>query len=528
MAKDIEIIKKGYSKDRFNLNQIDELKKCMADPLYFCKTYVKIQHPTKGRVPFETYPFQEELIETFHKYKYSIALTARQMGKTTCAAGFLLWKAMFEPDTTILIAANKYTAALEIMDRIRFAYENLEQYNWLRSGVVEYNKGTISFDNGSRIISRATSKDAGRGLSISLLYLDEFAFVQPNKATEFWSAISPTLATGGSCIITSTPNNDEDQFAQVWFGAINNIDEHGEERAGGVGTNGFRPVRVTWDKHPDRDEDWASTQRGQLGEEKFQREYECKFVSEDETLINPLTLANLVSEEPLFKIGQVRWFAEPKPNHVFGATLDPSMGTGGDFAAIQVFDLTTMTQLAEWKHNKTITKDQVEILRKCLLYIAQTLAHNPEQEGDPEIYWTLENNTLGEAALVQIENVGEENFPGIFVHEPRKSGGGKGRKGLNTNGKSKMSACARFKTLIETRRMTVKSRALLGEMKNFVRGGGSYQAKAGVHDDLVMGSLQIVRLLQIVANWDQSIEDNLRSAYEDDDDLSSSPMPMVF
>lgn len=527
MAKEVEIIKKGYSKDRFNLNQIEELKKCMKDPLYFCKNYVKIQHPKHGRVPFELWPYQEEMIDAFHKNRYCIALTARQMGKTTCAAGFLLWKAMFEPDTTILIAANKFVAALEIMDRIRFAYENLEQYNWLRSGVVEYNKGTIAFDNGSRIISRATSKDAGRGLSISLLYLDEFAFVQPNKAEEFWSAIQPTLSTGGSCIITSTPNNDEDQFAKIWFSAINNIDEHGNEIPGGLGSNGYKPLRVTWDKNPERDDEWARIQRGQLGEEKFQREFECKFVSEDETLINPMVLANLSPQDPIFKIGQMRWFEEPKPNHIYGATLDPSMGTGSDYAAIQVFDMSTMTQVAEWRHNKTITQDQVEILRKALLYIHHTLVNHPDQDGDPEIYWTVENNSLGEAALVQIDNIGEENFPGIFTHEPRKSGGGRGRKGLNTNTRTKTTACARFKTLVETRRMTVKSRALLSELKNFVRGGGSYKGKIGVNDDLVMGTLQIVRLLQICADWEEEIEENLKTVGADDDDIGSAPMPIV-
>lgn len=532
MAKENDIIKKGYSKDRFGLHQIEELKKCMADPIYFCKNYVKIQHPIRGRVPFELWPYQEEMVGSFHKHRYTIALTARQMGKTTCAAGFLLWKAMFEPDTTILIAANKFVAALEIMDRIKFAYENLEQYNWLRCGVTEYNKGTVAFDNGSRIIARATSKDAGRGLSITLLYLDEFAFVQPNKAEEFWSAIQPTLSTGGSCIITSTPNNDEDQFAKIWFAAENNLDDNGNEIPGDVGSNGYKALKVTWDKNPTRDDKWAAEQRSQLGDEKFEREFNCKFVSEDETLINPMVLSNLSSQDHKFKIGQgdlaVKWFDEPVANHIYGATLDPSMGTGSDFSAMQIFDLTTMTQVGEWRHNKTNIQTQVDLLRKSLLYIHHTLKADPEQDGDPEIYWTVENNSLGEAALVQIDNIGEENFPGIFTHEPRKSGGGKGRKGLNTNMRTKMTACSRMKTLIETRRMTLKSRALLTELKNFVRGGGSYQAKAGIHDDLVMSTVQIVRLLQICADWEESIETNMKASSYDDDDNGATPMPMSF
>jgi hypothetical protein len=525
-SKEIEIIKKGYSKDRFNLNQIEELKKCMSDPLYFCKNYMKIQHPMKGRVPFVPYPYQEELINMFHQNRWSIALTGRQQGKTTTAGAFLLWKAMFHPDTTILIAANKYNQALEIMDRIRFAYENLEEYNWLRAGVLEYNKGTISFDNGSKIISRATSPDAGRGLSISLLYCDEFAFVHPNKATEFWSAISPTLATGGGCIITSTPNSDEDQFAQIWFGSQNTIDETGEELPDGLGSNGFKGMKVTWDKHPDRDHEWSVTQKAQLGEEKFRREYNCEFVGADETLINALTIAGLGSQDPMFKIGDVRWFEEPRANHIYGAALDPSAGTGGDPSAIQIYDMTSMTQVAEWRNNKTVILDQVGILHKSLLYIQHKLSRDPEQQGEPEIYWSVENNGCGEAALSEIEHIGEENFPGVFVHEPKRSGGGRGRKGLNTNTRTKMTACIRFKSLVESRKMTIRSKALISEIKNFVRGDGSYKAKLGSHDDLVMSTLQVVRLLQICADWDDVLESNLKSA--GDDEGGAEPMPMSF
>ena len=525
MAKEIEIIKKGYSRDRFKLSQIEELRRVMSDPIYFCKKYVKIQHPTKGRVPFELYPYQEELINTFFQYRNSIALTARQMGKTTCAAGFLLWKAMFEPDCTILIAANKYVQALEIMDRIKFAYENLEEYNWLRAGVVEYNKGTISFDNGSKIISRATAKDSGRGLSITLLYCDEFAFVQPNKAEEFWSAISPTLATGGNCIITSTPNHDEDQFAQIWFGAKNVIDDEGNIIPNGVGRNDFKAIEVTWHDHPDRDEKWATSERAKLGEDKFLREYECKFVSEDETLINPLALAGLSGVDYEYKIDGMRWYEDPKPNHIYGVALDPSVGTGGDFSAIQVVDLTAMTQVAEWRNNKTTTPDQIELLRKSLIYIHQTLATNPNQVEEPEIYWTVENNGCGEAALVAIDSLGEETFPGFFVSEPRKSGGGRGRKGIHTSNRSKMAVCSRFKSLVESRRLVIKSKALITELKSFVRGGNSFKAKPGVKDDLVLSMLHVMRLLQIVANWDDQLEEVLK--HTNDDDWDSDPMPIV-
>ena len=174
----------------------------------------------------------------------------RQSGKTTCAAGYLLWYAMFHPDQTILVAAHKYTGSQEIMQRIRYAYEDCPDH--IRCGVTNYNKGSIEFDNGSRIVSATTTGNTGRGMSISLLYCDEFAFVQPNIADEFWTSISPTLATGGRAIITSTPNSDEDTFANIWKEAEKKFDEHGNTTE--LGLNGFHSFRAEWWEHPDRDD----------------------------------------------------------------------------------------------------------------------------------------------------------------------------------------------------------------------------------------------------------------------------------
>lgn len=531
MAKDdIEIIKKGYQKERYTAHQVDELARCMVDPIYFIETYMMIQHAKRGRVVFEPYEYQRELIQMFHENRFSIALTARQMGKTTCAAAFLLWKAMFEPDTTILIAANKFVQAMEIMDRIRFAYENLEQHNWLRAGVVEYNKGTITFDNGSRIISRATTPDAGRGLSISLLYLDEFAFVRPNIATEFWSAITPTLSTGGGCIVTSTPNNDEDQFAQIWHGANNIFDEHGNERPGGLGINDFKAMLVKWDQNPERDQKWADGFRAQLGDEKFRREFECEFVSSDETLINSLALAELNSSarEEEFKIGEIRWFQEPKANHHYVVGLDPSKGTGGDFAAIQVYELNSMTQIAEWRHNKTPITGQVQTLLQVLHYIHYTMVNDDDQSNEPEIYWTVENNGLGEAALQVIEHTGEENFPGTFVHEPRRGGGARRQRGLNTNNKNKLTACIKLKSLMDSRRMTVRSKPLIKELKNYVASGGSFAAKLGETDDLVSATLLCLRLLMIITEWDPDLGEHLQDTVGiETTENEMEPMPVL-
>ena len=309
-------------------------------------------------------------------------MCARQTGKTTCAAGYLLWYAMFHPDVLILIAAHKYQGAQDIMQRVRFAYEECPDY--IRCGVTSYNKGSMDFDNGSRIIAQTTTETTGRGMSISMIYMDEFAFVEPqNKAKEFWTSLSPTLSTGGKCVITSTPNNDDDLFAQLWRGANKLQDEYGNPAE--VGLNGFKPTFVHWSQHPERDEVWAKEERQRIGEERFRREHECEFIAFDETLIDGLKLITLQGTLPTVKHGQVRWYDKIKKGSTYVVGLDPCLGTGGDFAAIQVFSLPDFKQVAEWQHNKTPIQGQVRIMHSILKEIDQQLRELGTP--NPEIYW---------------------------------------------------------------------------------------------------------------------------------------------
>ena len=249
------LIKKANRQETFTEDQIVDLQSCM-DPdegyLYFARKFAFIQHPVQGKLLFDPYEYQLRLMHSYHNYRFNINMMPRQTGKTTCAAIYLAWYAMFNPDQTILVAAHKYTGAQEIMSRIRYIYESCEDH--IRAGVTSYNKQSIEFENGSRIVAQTTTGNTGRGMSISLLYCDEFAFVQPNIAEEFWTSISPTLATGGRAIITSTPNSDEDTFATIWKQAENKFDEHGNEQE--LGSNGFHSFIAHWSEHPDRDEEW--------------------------------------------------------------------------------------------------------------------------------------------------------------------------------------------------------------------------------------------------------------------------------
>jgi hypothetical protein len=233
MAKSLEgvLIKAPHKRQSFTEIEINEFMDSAdpaTGPAYFLDHFFYIQHPTRGKMLYHPFEYQERLVDVYHNYRFSISMMPRQTGKSTSAAGYLLWYAMFVPDSTILIAAHKYTGAQEIMQRIRFAYELCPDH--IRAGVTSYNKGSIDFENGSRIISATTTETTGRGMSISLLYADEFAFVRPTIAKEFWTSISPTLATGGKAIITSTPNSDEDQFALLWKSALKCDDCTGNKR----------------------------------------------------------------------------------------------------------------------------------------------------------------------------------------------------------------------------------------------------------------------------------------------------------
>jgi hypothetical protein len=517
---DNKLVKTAYSSQKYTEQDIEELMKC-TDPIngphYFLDNFFYIQHPTKGKLKYEPFNYQRRLIDSYHGNRFNVNLLPRQTGKTTTAAGYLLWYAMFIPDATVLVAAHKFTGAQEIMSRIRYAYELCP--NHIRCGVKSYNKQSIEFDNGSRIIAQTTTETTGRGLSLSLLYADEFAFVEPNIAVEFWTSISPTLATGGKAIITSTPNSDEDQFANIWKEANHKFDEFGNEQT--VGRNGFFPFRAYWNEHPDRDENWANEERSRIGEERFRREHDCEFLVFDETLINSICLAGMEGDEPYMKMGQARWYKKVNPMSTYLLALDPSLGTGGDPAAIQILEIPSFEQVAEWQHNLTTIQGQVRILRDLANFINDECAAKGVQAS---IYYSVENNNIGEAALVAIEEIGEESIPGLFLSEPIKKGHVRRfRKGFNTTNSSKINACAKLKHLVESKRFRIRSKPLISELKGYIAKGVSFEAKVGLHDDLVSATLLVIRMALMLQEWDPAIYDKMREEREDE---FLMPMPI--
>lgn len=281
MAKRNPRLKKAGTISEYTPEMISELRKCARDPAYFARNYVMIKHAKRGKIKFNLYPYQEEMLQMYQDNRFNIILSARQTGKTETTCAYLLWFAIFHADKTILVVSNKASNAKEMIAKIQYAYEELPE--WLKPGIddASWNKHECAFDNKSRIIAQATSTDSGRGLAISLLYCDEFAFVRPHIQAEFWDSVYPTLSTGGSCIISSTPNGDSNLFAEMWRKAT----------LGGVSEDDapFKAKHVPWDAPPGRDEKFKRQQIAILGERKWRQEYECVTGDTMVTVRNKLT-----------------------------------------------------------------------------------------------------------------------------------------------------------------------------------------------------------------------------------------------
>ena len=469
-------LKKPNQEVDYTYKQVQELKKCAQDPVYFIKNYVQIQHPTKGSLPFKLYPYQEKMIRAYQENRYTVVLSARQTGKSITSAAYLLWYAMFNFDKTVLIAANKNANAMEMILRIRFAYENLPL--WLKPGVKDdgWNKHEIGFDNGSRIVSTATSEDSGRGMSISLLFLDEFAFVKPTIQDEFWTSIAPTLSTGGSCIMTSTPNGDMNIYAQVWRGA-----EHG--------TNGFHPIHVNWDEPPGRDERFKEEETGRIGVRRWNQEYECIFLSSDSLLIDSLFLMNITPQiekiVPKLTVNDVVLFENIKPMSTYLLGVDPATGSGEDFSVITIFEFPSMVQVGEYRSNTMSTNDLYGVMKNVLKHI--------ESRG-ASVYFSIENNGVGQGLIALYE--ADENPLEIaeFISEE-----GKKKLGITTTARSKMRACVNLKELLEKGNMHISSIILLSELKSYIRSRGAYAAQIGATDDCIAATLIVLRLVEEIS-----------------------------
>ena len=497
-------IRKAFDSVEMTAEQIAEFNRCANDVIYFVRNYIYIQHPVKGKVKFDLYDYQENLIHEMSEHRNVIVLSARQTGKSTVSAAFLLWFAIFHMDKNILIVSNKGSASKEIIKRIKFMYLSLPM--WLKPGVTDtgWNVQSIAFDNGSEMNASTTSEDSGRGTSISLLYCDEFAFVKRTIQEEFWRSVSPTIATGGKCIISSTPNGDSDLYATIWRRA--NVKNNPDDA---LGTNGFRAIHVKWDDVPGRDEDFKNEEIAKIGLASWQQEYECQFISTASSLINTQVLRYIEDQiagmpAPVLDSNGVAWFAEPSPHKSYVVGMDVATGSDNDYTVISVMDKRNFVQVAEFRSQSTTSAECYRILKDILNRLS-----NPTNE----VYFSVENNGVGESILALYEF--DENPPEFAQLVSKK---GQKRKGFNTNGASKNASCLILKELIENKIIEVRSKQMLAELKQFRRNGPSFSAVEGATDDVVMSMVIVTMIIRELQMSDQDFYDAMQGyafSYQD-------------
>jgi len=485
--------------------QVQELVKCINDPIHFIKNYIYIQHPIKGIIPFELYDFQERMIHELRGDKYNLILAGRQCGKTTTVSAYLLWFAFFCPDKLILIVSKNNEGAMELISKIRFMYENVP--NWLKPGVVDetFNKHAMGFDNGTRILSTATSEDSGRGLAVSLLYCDEFAFVKPNIQESFWTSISPTLSTGGKCIMSSTPNGSVNLFATLWRKAITNNNSE------------FTPIRIKWDEVPGRDEAFKKKQIEILGMHKFRQEFLCEFLSSDRLLIDSAILNEMEQRalEPKTKTQkyEFEFWQELQPGKTYLVGVDPSTGSGLDYTVIEIFSFPELQQVGHLRSNVVSSAFCYKALKSLLLLL---------QSINAKVYFSIENNGIGEGLISLYDADESPPTQAEFISEA-----GKNRYGMTTSGKTKMKTCLTLKQLVERNAITICSKLVINELQCFIRKGDKFEAQPGATDDTVSSLLIITRLLHEISQFEDAAFNTLYTLpnqQKDDYDITDTPI----
>ena len=461
-------LKKVNTAIDFKPEEVAEVLRCQEDPIYFIRNYIKIVSLDEGLVPFNMYHFQEEMVSKFHDHRFNIAKLPRQSGKSTIVTAYLLWYVLFNPNVNVAILANKAATAREMLQRLQLSYENLP--NWMQQGILQWNRGSLELENGSKIMAASTSASAVRGMSFNVIFLDEFAFIPNHIADQFFSSVYPTISSGKSTkvIIISTPHG-MNMFYKLW---------HDAER----GTNEYIPTEVHWSQVPGRDDVWKEQTIKNTSEQQFRVEFECEFLGSVDTLISPSKLRIMPYDEPLKEKRGLAVFEDKKEEHNYIVTVDVSRGIGNDYSAFTVIDTTTLPykMVARYKNN--------EIKPIIFPNIVVDVAKNYNNA-----YVLCEVNDIGGqvADIIQFDL----EYENLLMAAMRGRAGqqlGQGFSGKKTQLGVKMSTavksvgCSNLKALIEEDKLIIPDYDTIAELTTFIQKGQSFAAEEGCNDDLAM------------------------------------------
>ena len=458
------------------MNQQDQIKKvitqeyvkCAKDPVYFMKKYCYIQHPTRGRILFNLYPFQEKVLQLYKDNQYAITLKSRQLGISTLVAGYSLWLMTFQKDKNILTLATTQATARNLVTKVQFMYDQLPK--WLKMKAVEKNKLSLRLKNGSRIKAASSNSDAARSEAVSLLVLDEAAFI--DNIEETFTSAQQTLATGGQCIALSTPNGVGNWFHKTWARAQTK-------------ENSFLPIKLPWTVHPERNEAWREQQDADLGPRMAAQECDCDFLSSGDTVFEPEDMTfyeETQMQEPLERRGidGNMWIWEtPDYSKDYMVVADVARGDSQDYSAFHIFDIENACQVAEYK-GKLSPKDFGNVV------VGAASEYN-------DALLVVENANIGWATIEQIL---EREYRNLYYSTRNQNetvesymnkwDTDKLVPGFTTSNKTRPLIIAKMMEYIRERSVTIRSKRLINEMRVFIWKNGKAQAQNGYNDDVVM------------------------------------------
>ena len=456
-------VRHSYTED-----QIKEFVKCSQDPVYFIQKYVQIVSIDEGLIPFKLYDFQETMIDTFHAERFSICKLPRQSGKSTTIISYLIHYVIFNETVNVAILANKAATARDLLGRFQLAYEHLP--GWLQQGVMNWNKGSLELENGSKILAASTSASAVRGGSYNIIFLDEFAFVPSNIAEQFFSSVYPTITAGqtSKVIIVSTPHG-MNMFYKMWTDAVNKRSE-------------FIPLEVHWREVPGRDDDWKEQTIKNTSEQQFLQEFECSFLGSVDTLISPTKIQVIPTRDPTESSGGLDVYEQPQKDAMYCICVDVARGGSRDYSAFTVIDITTIPYrlVAKYRNNEI----KPLIFPEMIFNVAK--AYN-------DAYLLVEINDIGGQVADALHH--DLQYDNMIMCQTRgrlgqvvSSGFGDGTSdlGLRTTKAVKKVGCSNLKTLIESDKLLIPDFDIVVEMSTFIQKGHSFEAEEGSSDDLMM------------------------------------------
>ncbi len=459
---------KAHTKQEYTEQQIVELDRCMKDPVYFIKTYIRIVNIDEGLVPFEMYKFQEKMVRSFDANRFSICKLPRQSGKSTTIIAYLLHQVIFNDNINVAILANKSTTARDLLGRLQLAYENLPSF--LQQGVLNWNKGSLELENGSKILAAATSSSAIRGGSFNIIFLDEFAFIPANISEQFFSSVYPTISSGkkSKVMIVSTPHG-MNMYYKIWNDAIHK-------------RNDYVPIEVHWSEVPGRDDKWKEETIRNTSEAQFATEFECEFVGSVDTLLNPSKIRTMSHSNPIVSQNGLDMYEQAIKGRDYVMTVDVARGTVKDYSAFVVFDVSKMPYriVAKYRNNEI----------KPLLF-PHTIEKVARAYNNAHV--CVEVNDVGHQVADALQFELEYTNLLMCMMKGRAGqilGGGFSKRGsqlgVRMTKQVKRIGCTNLKTLVEGDKLIINDFNIIEELSTFVRRGQSWQAEEGSNDDLAM------------------------------------------